>query len=154
MKVKKSLSQNKLGKDEVKSCAVAETLSNIGGGAKLSFWLKSIFYFEVSTKCPPLIMRKESFTINVQQVVDIWYFFISAVQLSQSAHFSLQLPYTLFGLGRSPNFVDKVEVGIPQGNGKVSIPFFRCHERDPCKTCLTATIADFLKCRKPYHFAI
>eukprot|EP00112_Aurelia_sp_Birch-Aquarium-sp1_P012728 Seg2680.1 transcript_id=Seg2680.1/GoldUCD/mRNA.D3Y31 product="T-cell immunomodulatory protein" protein_id=Seg2680.1/GoldUCD/D3Y31 len=43
----------------------------------------------------------------------------AAVQLSQSAHFSLQLPYTLFGLGRSPNFVDKVEVGIPQGNGKV-----------------------------------
>ncbi|XP_065064485.1 T-cell immunomodulatory protein-like [Rhopilema esculentum] len=44
----------------------------------------------------------------------------SATQLSQSAHFALQLPYTLFGLGRSPNFVDKVQVGIPQSDGKVN----------------------------------
>ena len=43
----------------------------------------------------------------------------SATQLPLSAHFALQLPYTLFGLGRSPNFVDKVEVGIPQSTGKV-----------------------------------
>jgi len=43
----------------------------------------------------------------------------AATQLPLSAHFALQLPYTLFGLGRSPNFVDKVEVGIPQSTGKV-----------------------------------
>lgn len=43
----------------------------------------------------------------------------AAVQLSKSSHFSLQLPYTIFGLGRSPNFVDKVQVGIPQGAGQV-----------------------------------
>ena len=43
----------------------------------------------------------------------------SATQLPLSSHFALQLPYTLFGLGRSPNFVDKVEVGIPQSTGKV-----------------------------------
>ena len=61
------------------------------------------------------------------------------MQLSQSAHFALQLPYTLFGLGRSPNFVDKVEVGIPQGNGKVSVTFFRRRGRD-----LRATIAAFM----------
>lgn len=33
-------------------------------------------------------------------------------QLPQSAHFSLILPYTIFGLGRTPNFVDSVTVGL------------------------------------------
>ncbi|KAG0413187.1 hypothetical protein HPB47_009661 [Ixodes persulcatus] len=34
-------------------------------------------------------------------------------QLYQSAHFSLQLPYTVFGLGQSPNFVDILTVAFP-----------------------------------------
>jgi len=34
-----------------------------------------------------------------------------AAQLSQSAHFALQLPYSIFGLGRTPNFVDKMTTG-------------------------------------------
>ena len=38
---------------------------------------------------------------------------VSAAQLSQSAHFALQLPYTLFGLGQTPNFVEEITVGIP-----------------------------------------
>ncbi|XP_028258000.1 T-cell immunomodulatory protein [Parambassis ranga] len=38
----------------------------------------------------------------------------SAGQLSQSAHFSLQLPYTVLGLGRSANFLDHLYVGIPR----------------------------------------
>lgn len=33
-------------------------------------------------------------------------------QLPQSAHFSLGLPYSIFGLGRTPNFVDKLSVGM------------------------------------------
>lgn len=33
-------------------------------------------------------------------------------QLSQSAYFSLQLPTTIFGLGRTPNFVDSLTVGL------------------------------------------
>jgi len=33
-------------------------------------------------------------------------------QLCQSAYFSLQLPYTVFGLGRTPNFVDSLTVGL------------------------------------------
>ncbi|XP_067126957.1 T-cell immunomodulatory protein [Centruroides vittatus] len=37
----------------------------------------------------------------------------SAVQLHQSAYFSLQLPYSVFGLGETPNFVDKLYVTIP-----------------------------------------
>ncbi|KAG7198818.1 hypothetical protein KM043_001789 [Ampulex compressa] len=35
-----------------------------------------------------------------------------AAQLPQSAHFSLNLPYTTFGLGRTPNFVDALTVGV------------------------------------------
>ena len=35
-----------------------------------------------------------------------------AAQLPQSAYFCLHLPYTLFGLGRTPNFIDNLIVGI------------------------------------------
>ncbi|XP_033342841.2 T-cell immunomodulatory protein [Megalopta genalis] len=35
-----------------------------------------------------------------------------AAQLPQSAHFSLNLPYTTFGLGRTPNFVDGLKIGM------------------------------------------
>lgn len=41
-----------------------------------------------------------------------------AGQLSQSAHFSLQLPYTVLGLGRSANFLDHLFVGIPRQTGE------------------------------------
>lgn len=48
----------------------------------------------------------------------IFFFFSflcpAAGQLSQSAHFSLQLPYTVLGLGRSANFLDHLFVGIPR----------------------------------------
>lgn len=36
----------------------------------------------------------------------------SSVQIPQSAYNSLQLPYTIFGLGRTPNFVDSLIVGL------------------------------------------
>ncbi|XP_037339635.2 T-cell immunomodulatory protein [Pungitius pungitius] len=45
----------------------------------------------------------------------------SAGQLSQSAHFSLQLPYTVLGLGRSANFLDHLFVGIPRRPGETEI---------------------------------
>ncbi|XP_047436052.1 T-cell immunomodulatory protein isoform X2 [Mugil cephalus] len=45
----------------------------------------------------------------------------SAGQLSQSAHFSLQLPYTVLGLGRSANFLDHLFVGIPRPVGETDI---------------------------------
>ncbi|CAH2002991.1 unnamed protein product [Acanthoscelides obtectus] len=35
-----------------------------------------------------------------------------SAQLPQSAHFSLNLPYTIFGLGRTPNFVDQLTIGL------------------------------------------
>lgn len=37
---------------------------------------------------------------------------ILASQLSQSSHLSLQLPFIIFGLGSTPNFVDRLIVGI------------------------------------------
>ncbi|RWS02875.1 T-cell immunomodulatory protein-like protein, partial [Dinothrombium tinctorium] len=39
----------------------------------------------------------------------------AAGQLSQSADFSLQMPYTIFGLGQQPNFVDNLTASIPSG---------------------------------------
>ncbi|XP_064315532.1 T-cell immunomodulatory protein isoform X2 [Phalacrocorax carbo] len=42
----------------------------------------------------------------------------SAGQLSQSAHFALQLPYNVLGLGRSANFLDHLYVGIPRPSGE------------------------------------
>ncbi|XP_034536551.1 T-cell immunomodulatory protein [Notolabrus celidotus] len=45
----------------------------------------------------------------------------SAGQLSQSAHFSLQLPYTVLGLGRSANFLDHLYVGIPRQPGETDV---------------------------------
>lgn len=35
-----------------------------------------------------------------------------AVQMAQTSHYSLQLPYTIFGLGMAPNFVDFLEVSV------------------------------------------
>lgn len=35
-----------------------------------------------------------------------------ATQIPQSAHFSLNLPYVIFGLGRTPNFIDTLTVQI------------------------------------------
>jgi len=43
-----------------------------------------------------------------------------AGQLSQSAYFSLQLPYVVFGLGHTPNFVDMLHVGVPSIHGNQS----------------------------------
>ncbi|XP_053904852.1 T-cell immunomodulatory protein isoform X2 [Malaclemys terrapin pileata] len=45
----------------------------------------------------------------------------SAGQLSQSAHFALQLPYNVLGLGRSANFLDHLYVGIPRPLGEKSV---------------------------------
>lgn len=37
----------------------------------------------------------------------------SAVQIPQTAYFPLHLPYSLFGLGQTPNFIDALTVAIP-----------------------------------------
>lgn len=51
-------------------------------------------------------------------------YIFSATQLSQSAYTPLQLPYAVFGLGQTPNFVDKIEAGIPNPPGTVSVAKF------------------------------
>ncbi|XP_054168562.1 T-cell immunomodulatory protein-like [Oppia nitens] len=38
-----------------------------------------------------------------------------AGQLSQAAHSALQMPYSVFGLGETPNFVENVHASIPSG---------------------------------------
>ncbi|XP_014208642.1 T-cell immunomodulatory protein [Copidosoma floridanum] len=35
-----------------------------------------------------------------------------AAQLPQSAHFAMNLPFTIFGLGRTPNFIDSLTIGL------------------------------------------
>ena len=39
-----------------------------------------------------------------------------AGQLSQSAHFALQMPYCFFGLGPYANYIDRLTVTVPSGN--------------------------------------
>ncbi len=41
-----------------------------------------------------------------------------AAQLPQTAHHALQLPYTIFGLGMSPNFLDFMYVNVTNATGR------------------------------------
>ena len=50
-----------------------------------------------------------------------------AGQMTSSGYFSLQLPYIVFGLGKSPNFVDEIEVGLPRGPQRVSTMRYFAH---------------------------
>ncbi|XP_069649703.1 T-cell immunomodulatory protein isoform X2 [Haliaeetus albicilla] len=52
---------------------------------------------------------------------DAYFVKVIAGQLSQSAHFALQLPYNVLGLGRSANFLDHLYVGIPRPLGEKSV---------------------------------
>uniref|UniRef100_A0A4W5MNS7 Integrin alpha FG-GAP repeat containing 1 n=1 Tax=Hucho hucho TaxID=62062 RepID=A0A4W5MNS7_9TELE len=63
---------------------------------------------------------KEGFVIHALKnnfEADAYFVKVIAGQLSQSAHLSLQLPYTVLGLGRSANFLDHLYVGIPRPLG-------------------------------------
>lgn len=55
---------------------------------------------------PGVLVRMETTSYEFQKVV------LYATQLSQSSHMSLQLPYTVFGLGATPNFVEELKVGF------------------------------------------
>ncbi|KAI2810627.1 T-cell immunomodulatory protein [Blomia tropicalis] len=39
-----------------------------------------------------------------------------STQLSQSSYFALQMPYSVFGLGEAPNFVENVIASVPSGD--------------------------------------
>lgn len=61
-------------------------------------------------------------------------YIFSATQLSQSAYTPLQRPYAVFGLGQTPNFVDKIEAGIPNPPGTVSAAkFVKLNLNQRCK---------------------
>jgi hypothetical protein len=47
--------------------------------------------------------------------------FFTASQLSQSSHLALQLPFTIFGLGSTANFVDSLIIGIDMEENGQSI---------------------------------
>jgi hypothetical protein len=44
---------------------------------------------------------------------------ILAVQMSQSGQLTLELPYVIIGLGPTPNFVEKLTVGVPPNSESV-----------------------------------
>lgn len=63
--------------------------------------------------------------------------------MSQSAYTPLQLPFTIFGLGQTPNFVDKIEAGIPNPPNTVSCLYYLKHQAIPLyevNTCFGKTI--------------
>ena len=71
----------------------------------------------------------------------------TAAQLSQSAYFALQCPYTVFGLGRTPNFVDDLAVGMPGSIKRVRIGLWykAKHFRGITGDCRLAAPTDFIR---------
>ena len=55
----------------------------------------------------------------------------SAVQMPQSGQLTLDLPYVIIGLGSTPNFVEKITVGIPPNRESVCwmTQFSRCSQQ-------------------------
>ncbi|KAG1703661.1 T-cell immunomodulatory protein [Nymphon striatum] len=41
---------------------------------------------------------------------------LSGALFPQSAYFALHVPYMIFGLGQTPNFVESLKIGLPKGN--------------------------------------
>lgn len=73
-----------------------------------------------STAMTPLGKKKRTYGTNLPGPRIVYYTTTqegdnqhgASAQLPQSAYFALQLPYTIFGLGRTPNFVDSLTVGM------------------------------------------
>ena len=73
-----------------------------------------------------MIEKKNPICMDTIFYTDPVHCFISASQLSQSAYYSLQLPFEVFGLGQTPNFVDVLEVGIQNPPNTVSGSHVMC----------------------------
>lgn len=94
------------------------------------FWMLDSFFLSLlprSLYCPMfswnrpfLFFPPAGFSLYLRMLIALFVIF-SAAQLSQSAYFALQCPYTVFGLGRTPNFVDELAVGIPRSKGSVRL---------------------------------
>jgi hypothetical protein len=48
---------------------------------------------------------------------DCWN--LLAVQMSQAGQLTLELPYVIIGLGPTPNFVERLTVGVPPSSESV-----------------------------------
>ncbi|XP_059622526.1 T-cell immunomodulatory protein [Phlebotomus argentipes] len=75
---------------------------------------------EVPTTKTPLGRTKKTYGTNLPGPRIAYYTITqdgypqegTSAQIPQSAYFALHLPYTIFGLGRTPNFVDSITVGL------------------------------------------
>ncbi|CAF3784225.1 unnamed protein product [Adineta steineri] len=52
-------------------------------------------------------------TITIMNGIKDYWVKLAAVQMSQSGQLTLELPYVIIGLGSTPNFVEKITVGVP-----------------------------------------
>lgn len=62
---------------------------------------------------------------------------MSSCQLTQSSHFALQLPYIHFGLGRLPNFLDKITVTVPS-------TLLKCNSKHGTERCVEICLSIYL----------
>jgi len=68
---------------------------------------------------PGALVRIESISYEYERLI------IYASQLSQSSYMALQLPYTIFGLGATPNFVEHLNVHMSSLTANDQIRSFR-----------------------------
>lgn len=52
-------------------------------------------------------------TITIMNGIKDYWVKLAAVQMSQAGRLTLELPYVIIGLGSTPNFVEKLTVGVP-----------------------------------------
>ncbi|CAF3731824.1 unnamed protein product [Rotaria sp. Silwood1] len=52
-------------------------------------------------------------TITIMNGIKDYIIKLAAVQMSQAGQLTLELPYVIIGLGSTPNFVEKITVGVP-----------------------------------------
>ncbi|CAF0965831.1 unnamed protein product [Adineta ricciae] len=52
-------------------------------------------------------------TITIMNGIKDYWVKLAAVQMAQSGQMTLELPYVIIGLGSTPNFVEKITVGVP-----------------------------------------
>ncbi|CAF1375695.1 unnamed protein product [Rotaria sordida] len=52
-------------------------------------------------------------TITIMNGIKDYTIQLAAVQMSQAGQLTLELPYVIIGLGSTPNFVEKITVGVP-----------------------------------------
>lgn len=85
-------------------CIVLTGLENIGNSTEKGHFGKKKRHYGTNLPGPKIEYETTTIEGNKQKGV--------SSQIPQSSYLALQLPYTMFGLGRTPNFVDSLNVGI------------------------------------------